>query len=282
MFGVDPRQVVEVAVRAEHLGFDGVWLGDHVVAPLEFGSEHPYDTPQRPLPVIRPDVPLHDIWVTLSVIAGATSDLRLTTAVLVLPMRPPLLTAQAAATLQRLSGGRFTLGVGSGWLAEEYEALGADFASRGARMDEMLEILGRAMEGGPFDFEGRWYSFRSLQICSERVEVPLVFGGSSPRALARAARHGDGWYNPSAFGLERCAEIREAIERRRAAQGTDDRPFTYHLKLPLPCDRTTVARYRRQGFDELVVPMGDVWQRQSPALEDKLRDIEALARELLP
>ncbi|GAA1217179.1 TIGR03619 family F420-dependent LLM class oxidoreductase [Prauserella alba] len=198
---MDPAALGELAVLAEQLGYRAAWLPDHLLPPGPFGRVHGG---------------VYEPLVTLAHLAGHTRQLRLGTSVLVLPLREPFSVAKQAATLHRLSGGRLTLGVGTGWDATEFAAVGADFAARGANTDETLALL-RELFAGRDPVEG--HVFEPVP----RTPVPLMVGGGSEGALRRAARFADEWQavgiGPEEFG-RRAARLRELAGAGRQVQPT--------------------------------------------------------------
>src|SRR5438552_13802002 len=147
LFGLPPAEYAPLVVRAEELGFEAIWLADHLITPLEYAATYPYDDSGRPS--YRPETPLADVWVTLGHLAALTKNIRLGTGVYILPLRNPFVTARAAMWAQSLSGGRLLFGVGTGWQREEFEVVGEQFDRRGARMDEILAIFEKLWSGGP-------------------------------------------------------------------------------------------------------------------------------------
>jgi probable F420-dependent oxidoreductase len=192
-YGTSPAEVVAIAQEAERAGYLGMWLGEHALRPERYESSHAYSAAgAADHVVVGQHIPAADLWVTLGAIAAVTTRPELGSGVYILPLRHPLGTATATATLQALCGGRFHLGVGSGWLAEEFDAFGLDFRTRGTRMNEIVKVLRMLWQGRPAAFEGRFFRFRLLEITDTPVTVPLVFGGKSPQAVRRAAQFGDG------------------------------------------------------------------------------------------
>src|SRR3954469_19721494 len=157
-YNISAGELVDLAGAADELGFDSLWLGEHIVLPLEYETEHPTtqyaDHRHHKGPIVDPSTTLVDPLVALSAAAAATRRIKLATGIYILPLRPPLVTARMTATLHDVSGGRFLLGVGSGWLEEEFDALGVPFAERGARFDEAIELLRLSWSGAPFRFDG--------------------------------------------------------------------------------------------------------------------------------
>jgi alkanesulfonate monooxygenase SsuD/methylene tetrahydromethanopterin reductase-like flavin-dependent oxidoreductase (luciferase family) len=277
LYGNDPDHILRLASAADRLGFDRIWLGEHVVAPLGFETEHPYGEAGRPTPVTA-ESRLYDVWLLAGMILGATTELEVATGVLQLPLRHPLLTARAVASAWELSGGRFMLGVGVGWMAEEYAALDVPFSERGRRYGEILDILQSLLAGGPVEHHGDHYEFDRLTITDKSLPVPLVFGGTSAVAYRRAAVRGDGWYNPGTSSLADCVVSRASIEAIRREHGLVD-PFTYHVRLKGGVEPPDLARYHDAGFESLVIPWQALWSATDLdiTLEAKLHALERTA-----
>jgi probable F420-dependent oxidoreductase len=197
--------ILAIARHGEALGFRYATMADHVVFPTSVQSKYPY--------AASGNHPSHgDALEALSLVnfvAGATSTLRLVTSVLILPHRNPVLTAKIVATADVLSGGRVTLGIGVGWLREEFQALGAaDFDRRGAVSDEYVAIFKRLWSPGPVSFQGQFYRFDSLRCEPLPIQTPhppIWVGGHSKVALRRTARYADGWHP---LGTVATAELR--------------------------------------------------------------------------
>jgi probable F420-dependent oxidoreductase len=200
---VGPERIVGLAQRAEELGLEGVWLPDHLLPPVDYGET--YGGVYEPL-------------VTLAHIAAATTRIRLGTSVLLLALRNPFVVAKQAATLDRLSQGRFTLGVGLGWEQEEFRNLGVDFADRAGRVDEGLRLLRHLFRQGHGPFTGERFGFQT-GVFAPRPSggLQVMVGGTSDAALRRAARWADVWQSPpmapEAFA-ERVARLRASTQRR--------------------------------------------------------------------
>jgi len=195
LFRLRPERVAAVARHAEGLGFESVWVPEHLVLPTHITSRYPY-APDGVAP-FSPDAPHLDPLVLLTHVAAATARIRLGTSVYLLPLRHPLVTARLAMSLDVLSGGRLTLGVGVGWLAEEFQAAGIDFQTRAARTRECVRALRTLWTETEPEFHGRFFSFGPLRFEPKPVQQPhppIVFGGETEAALRRAAALGDGWY----------------------------------------------------------------------------------------
>lgn len=187
--------LIPFAQLVERLGYDSLWVIDHVVMASEQRSPYPYST-DGSLPFSRLDDLLEPISV-LTYVAAVTSRIKLGTAVLILPMRPPVLLAKMIATLDHLSNGRYIFGVGTGWWKEEFEVLGVPFKERGKRLDEQIALMTRLWSGEPVDFSGSFYDVPGW-VCRPRTRQqphpPIWIGGVTRPAMRRAARLGDAWH----------------------------------------------------------------------------------------
>ena len=184
------QDVIECARAAEAREYRSIIVSDHVLT-MDF------DKASYPAGTFPPSVPWFDPFVLLGVIAGATSTIRLETGIAVLPYRPAIQQAQAVATLDFLSGGRFQYGVGLGWMQEEFEALDVPFAERGRRVDEHLEFMKLLWSGSDAGFHGEFTDLargRLHPLPAQRPHPPILIGGESPAAMRRVARHGNGFY----------------------------------------------------------------------------------------
>ncbi len=222
MIGADPGDWNRLARVAEQVGFDSVAVSDHVVYPSYLESKYPY-TPDG-VPQFSPDEHWPDVWVAIASMAAVTERLRFMTNVYVLPLRNPFVVAKAVGTAAYLSGGRVALGIGAGWMREEFDLLEQPFGRRGKRMDEMVDVLHRLWEGGMQEFHGDFYDFEPLEMKpAPPAQVPVYIGGHSEIAFERAARN-DGWlgmyYTPEQL-IEHC----ETLDRAREDAGRADRHF---------------------------------------------------------
>jgi probable F420-dependent oxidoreductase len=242
----DPEVAAAVARAAEAAGFESLWTAEHVVLPDP-------QTPDSPIPA---QTPLLDPTVALAHVAAHTRSIRLATGIIILPQRNPVVLAKALASVDVVSGGRLILGVGAGYLQSEYQALGVPFEGRGERMDEYIEAI-RALwvEKRP-RFQGRYVAFEGIDAQPRPVQQPhppIVLGGTSPPALRRAARCGNGWYG-FALDLETTASC---IAQLREAQEKVDRPGELGpLEITLtpagPLDEESLARLAELGVHRVV------------------------------
>lgn len=184
-------QLVPLARSCEEAGFHGVFLSDHVFVPGQLESKYPYSPDGSP--PFTPATEHPEPWAAICAMAQATTRLWFSTAVYLAPLRHPLHVAKSLATASVLSGGRVALGTGVGWVREEFEVLGKDFRTRGAQLDEAIEVLRKVWKGGLVEHHGRHFDFPPLASEPRPVApVPIWIGGTSDGALRRAARQ-DGW-----------------------------------------------------------------------------------------
>ena len=204
---------LEVCRRADAAGFESLWGGEHVIMPTSIESAYPY-TPDGKIPA-EPETPIPDPLIWLAFAAAAAPGLRLGTCILIVPQRNPLILAKELATLDRLSGGRVELGLGVGWMKEEFDALGVPWERRGARNDEYIDAM-RALWAGPHaEFHGDFVDFAPA-TCSPRPiqeRIPILVGGDSEAAISRAVRIADGYF-PGEGDINRLTGL---IERLRIA-----------------------------------------------------------------
>ncbi len=223
--GSSPEGAVAVATAAEAGGFETIWTVEHVVVPSGYESKYPYD-PSGKMAGGAEVFDLPDPLIWLSFVAASTERIRLGTGVLVLPQRNVVVTAKEIATLDHLSGGRVTLGVGAGWLAEEFAALGVPFDDRGKRFDEYIDVLRElwapAKDPEKSTVAGDYVSFEECISRPRPVNgtVPIVIGGHTRTAARRAARRGDGFMPGNASADELTAAF-DALRAECAAIGRD-------------------------------------------------------------
>lgn len=193
LFGM-PDGARALAEAADEFGVESLWTVEHVVVPKDYASPYPYSaTGRMPGPE---ESPIPDPLTFLAYVAAASTRVRLATGILILPQRSPVILAKECATLDVLSGGRLTLGVGIGWLAEEFEAIGVPFEERVERTEESIQAL-RALWSSDETFEGHYYRFREARSYPKPVQpggVPIVIGGHTKAAARRAGRLGDGFF----------------------------------------------------------------------------------------
>lgn len=211
---------LEICRRAEAGGFESIWGGEHVIMPDAIDSKYPY-TPDGKIPA-EPETPIPDPLVWLAFAAAAAPTLKLGTCILIVPQRNPLILAKELATLDRLSGGRVELGLGVGWMKEEFDALGIPWERRGARNDEYIAAM-RALWSGPHaEYHGEFVDFDPV-TCSPRPvngNIPVIVGGDSPAAIRRAANIADGYF-PGEGDAERLGQLIQKVKQATEDAGRD-------------------------------------------------------------
>ncbi|HVH19139.1 MAG TPA: TIGR03619 family F420-dependent LLM class oxidoreductase [Myxococcota bacterium] len=259
-----PQHHLEATLEAERLGYESVWMADHLAFPLSMsGSPHV----GAELPPVPPETPVFDTFGWLCFLAGRTSRIRLGTNVYLLALRHPFAAARAVQTLDLVSGGRAEIGVGAGWLREEWRAAGLDPRSRGRRLDEALAVCQRLWSESAVEHHGHFYDFAPVAFEPKPLQKPwppIHVGGDSERALARAARH-DGW-----IGLvetpDAAARFVARLRALRREAGREHARFevTLHGR-----DVDVLAPWEDAGVDRLVI---SPWQR-SRDWQDGLRRV---------
>ncbi|MEV4839223.1 TIGR03619 family F420-dependent LLM class oxidoreductase [Nonomuraea sp. NPDC049486] len=240
-----------IAETAEQEGFHGLWIPDHVVSPTMTDGKYPYSAHGRPS--FDPATPFADPLVMAGHLAAATSRIRLGIGVYVLPLRHPLIAARSVMSAQELSGGRLVLGVGVGWMRTEFESLDQEFSGRGGRTEEMLDVMRRAWTGEPVRHEGRWYSFPELTVAPPvTAPVPVLIGGASERALARAVQHGEGWYGPPGTA-DQTATYVTALQAELERQGRERSSFHIVARAPEDEPLAGVRALAERDVDEVVL-----------------------------
>ncbi len=230
-----------VARALEENGFDDVALSDHVVHPERIATPYPYTADGKPRWEPFTDWP--DPWVSIGAMAAVTERLRFVTAVYVLPMRNPFVVAKAIGTAAVISKNRVTLGVGTGWMEDEFDLLEQPFRRRGKRTDEMIEVLRKLWAGGMVEHHGEFYDFDRLEMSPAPTEpVPILVGGLSERALHRAAFVGDGWISD----WHTTEELRRYIERL-----TELRKDSPRARTPMTILVSCMDAFDREGYARL-------------------------------
>jgi probable F420-dependent oxidoreductase len=244
----------EVARTAERAGVATLWSAEHVVLFDRYDSAYPY-APDGAFP-LGADADWLDPFIALTFAAAVTSRIRLATGICLVPEHNPLILAKTVASLDRLAGGRFALGVGIGWSAEEFRALGIPFEGRARRTREYVEVMRKLWSDGVASHDGEFVRFEragSFPKPAQGAKVPVIFGGESEAALRRVAECGDGWYG---FNLDpgtasgRIARLWQLLaERGRPAADVEliVSPYTKRIS------RDDLARYRDLGVSEVVM-----------------------------
>ena len=242
---------VELAQAAEAAGFESIWTVEHVVVPHGYQSRYPYAASGRMGSGLE-DFPIPDPLIWLAYIASATRTIKLGTAILILPQRNPVVTAKAVATLDSLAGGgRVLLGIGVGWLAEEFAVLGVPFEDRGPRTDDYVGAMRALWSQECATYHGRFVSFDQVfcrPLPPER-RIPIIVGGDTVPAARRAGRLGDGYFPARNVTDEVFDEMRRAAE----AAGRD--PASIEITMSAPAEPSEIEALGRRGIGRVAVPV---------------------------
>ena len=267
----DPAGAKRLALLAEAAGFDSIFCVEHVVWPTNYTSTYPY-APTGRLPG-GPQSRMPDPLIWMAYIAAVTTRLRLMTAVVILPQRNPLLLAKEIATLDYMSGGRIELGIGVGWLKEEFAALGVPFEQRGKRADEYVAAMRALWAADDVSFAGEFVNFTGMNCNPKPVagRVPIIIGGHSEAAAKRAGRLGDGFF-PSIGSQVDILPLLDLV--RRTAEANERDPATVELITGCPGalpkagtdPRAAVEERIARGVGRVALPISAFM----PDLEDSL------------
>jgi probable F420-dependent oxidoreductase len=244
-----PEDLVPLARAGDEHGWSTLSVSDHLINPVETRSTYPYtkDGTRR----WDMGTPWPDPWITIGHLAAVTQRLRFLTTVYILPARTPVHVAKQVGTAAVLSGNRVGLGIGMGWMEEEFDAMGTPFAKRGKRADEMLEVLRKLWTGEVVEHHGEFFDVPPLEMLPAPTEpVPVYVGGVSEAALRRAARH-DGWVS-DLHTIEELAAIRAQIERYREEYGRTDVPFSVFGSARDAWDLDGYRRVHEAGVTHLI------------------------------
>jgi probable F420-dependent oxidoreductase len=266
---LNPAFFVDCTLEAERLGFESVWLPEHLIFTSRMSrSPHPGETH----PPVPPTTPIFDAFAYLAYLAGRTERVRLGTHVYNVGLRHPFVTARAVQTLDLVSGGRLEFGVGASWLEEEWVAAELDFSTRGRRVDEALTVCKRLWTEPEVSHHGEWFSFDGVVFEPKPAQQPwppILVGGESGAALRRAARLGDGWIGMN-HDFESGARQLDRLAAGLAEAGRDPSKFQRCLGGPVT-SRDDVKRWADLGVTRLIVAP---WARSREAIDGMRRFAE--------
>jgi alkanesulfonate monooxygenase SsuD/methylene tetrahydromethanopterin reductase-like flavin-dependent oxidoreductase (luciferase family) len=278
--GAPVEELVVLARKAEEVGFDQVAISDHLARPVTYGSVYPYAG--RVAMPYDPAAEWPDSWTTAAAILASTTTLTVATDVLVLPLRGLLEVANAAATLIRLFGARFRMGIGLGWMREEFEVTGRDFAGRAARADEMITALRCLWSEDRVVTHVRddGSSFACRAALPAARSIPVLIGGDSAAALRRAGRSGDGWIGMQ-YGFDEVEAIVRGLDRELERNGRTRAGFLIQTGVPAAPTRSTRDRLAEMGVTTLLT---SAFGGRGPApctLSDRLDALERFGERFL-
>jgi probable F420-dependent oxidoreductase len=268
---------VPLARAADESGWDTIAVSDHVANPETITSTYPYtkDGGRR----WEPFTEFADPWVAIGAMAAATERLRFTTNVYVLPMRTPFAVAKAVGTAAAISGGRVALGVGMGWMEEEFALLEQPFRQRGRRADEMIEVLRALWAGGWVEHHGEFYDFDRLEMTPAPGDVPVYVGGLSDAALRRAARN-DGWIS-DLHTTEELAAICGRLQEYRTELGREAEPFAVLASCKDAWDLDGYRRLEEVGVTHLVTQPWLFYAGDTTDVQERIDGIRRFAADVI-
>lgn len=268
---------IEIAQYAEQAGFESIWTIEHVVIPAGYQSAYPYSDDGRFGWSEDLDYPDPLMW--LAVIAGATSTIKLGTAILILPQRNPVVLAKELATLDAMSDGRLLFGIGVGWLREEFEAIGVPFAERAARTDETVHAMRTLWTEREASFDGEFVSFDRALCFPKPVQqpgIPVIVGGHSPAAARRAGRLGDGFF-PARATPEDLGPLVEVVHATAIEHGRS--PSDIEITAGSVFDLDSAKRFEDLGADRIMCPL--MLPDLLTGVDDAKRCIDSFSSEIM-
>ena len=268
--------MVGLAQLAESLGLESVWTFEHSIVPNECHSKYPY-SPDGKMGV-KPETNFVDPLIALTAVATQTKTLRLGTGVNILSQANPLYVAKQAASLDFVSDGRFELGVGIGWLREEFQAAGTPFERRGARFDDYIQAMRKLWSGETVEHKSEfldWTDFKSYPVPIQNP-FPVVIGGTKGKAFERTAKYGNGWFAPTASPDQLSPLMAQLGEACAECDRDPSEIEVTAMWFPNPSDLGDVERYQEMGVRRLVVPL-QVLGRGNPA-----ENLQRFAENVLP
>ncbi len=274
-----PDQYLDIARTADECGWDSITAPDHVFYPEVTAGKYPYSPDGNRF--WTPETEWIDPWVSIPAMAAVTKRIRFYTNVLKLAIRQPLLVAKTVGSAAVLSGDRVALGVGLSWMPEEFEYLHEEMKTRGARVDEAIQIIRLVLGGGMVEFHGKHYGFDRLQMSpAPKKPVPIYVGGLTPPALRRAARYGDGWISVVNFAdeiRERVAQLKEF----RHEFGRENGPFVISVLCPDARTEDDIRRLEEMGVTHLQVVPWYLYGGDPSRLDVKLEAVRRYADEMI-
>ena len=242
----EPQTAAKVAVGAEQIGVESLWTAEHVVLP---------DPREAPSPA-DPETPFLHPSTLLAYIANVTEEIKLGTGITLIAQRNPVVLAKEMGSLDVISSGRLLLGIGAGYLHQEFSALGVDFSSRGAKTDESIEIIRTLWNQTNPEYQGKFIQFKNIQAQPRPIQAggpPIIVGGTSPAALRRTVTHGNGWYG-FALDVETTKSVLENLEiaKSRYERGPNLGPISISVTPPSRPNKAMMEEYAAIGVDRYI------------------------------
>ena len=249
------EQIVGLAQLAESVGIESAWTFEHVMVPEDYASKYPYNANGKM--EATPDTNFVDPLIALTAVAAHTKTLKLGTGVNIVSQANPLLLAKQAASLDFVSGGRFMLGAGIGWLREEFDAMGVPFERRGARFDDYMVALKKAWSGEVVEHHSdfiNWSGFKSYPVPTAKTGVPIIIGGVKGKIYERVALHGDGWFLPVSNAAD-LAEKLAPLAAACAAVGRDADSVEISCMWDMQGGLDAIKAFEDAGASRIIVPL---------------------------
>ncbi|WP_308466508.1 LLM class F420-dependent oxidoreductase [Rathayibacter soli] len=275
-----PEAISAFARKAEELGFDSLWMTDHIALPVDIESKYPYREDGKFF--WPPETPYYDTILTLTWAAAATQRIRVGTSVLIASWHQPVNTAKALATLDNLNGGRTICAIGAGWMKEQFEILGAPFSERGARTTEYMRLLRHLWTEDVIDFQGDYFQYSGFKFYPKPISkpsIPLWCGGKSTGVLKRVAAVADGWH-PLYIGPDELETKLTELSGYLAENGRSlaDISLSARPVTQATLDRSTIERYHDLGVSLLIADTSF----EHDTLQGVLDEVSRLADQLMP
>lgn len=269
--------VLTLVPELERLGFDGITLPDHLFVTADIDGRYPYSADGKP--PFEMDTPWPDPLVLIAALGQVTTRLRFMISVQLIALRHPVVLAKAAATTARICNGRLSLGVGVGWLKDEFDVIGVDFHRRGAITDEAIDVMQKLWQPGVAAYDGRFFSFPSLRMEPDPPTIPIVIGGDSDAALRRAVRRGDGYLLPT----RSLDGVPDTLARLRTVLDQHERdPDTLEIWVSaLGASAEQISDLLDPMIDNVTVMPWPHPGKERTSMQEKLEHLERYASEVL-
>jgi len=248
------EHVVGLAQKAEQIGLESVWTFEHAIVPVDYQSKYPYSADGKM--GVTPETPFIDPLIALTLVAANTKKLRLGTGVNILPQVSPLMLAKQSASLDLISGGRFMLGVGIGWLQEEFAAMGVPFEKRGARFDDYITAMRKVWSEDVVEHQSEFVNFTGFKSYPLPVQdpFPVVIGGTKGKAFERIAKYGQGWFAPTPQADQLKDQMKQ-LGDACAAEGRDPKTVEVTCMWVPAMGLDSIAQFEDLGVSRLVAPL---------------------------
>jgi probable F420-dependent oxidoreductase len=266
MFLLRPQQIIEVAQQADKLGYEFLSLGEHVITPVSNDSHFPYAGEDDDHADFNANIPFFDVYAVFGYLAAVTQRIKMNVSVSIVPLHDPFHLARSVTTIDIFSGGRFELGIGTGWLKEEFDIMGVDFATRARRLEESLDIMESLFTQPVTSYDGQIFNVPPIGLNPKPItqpHPPFIFGGHAPAALRRAALRGDGWIGVD-LEPEALKPDLETMRRIRADSSRANDPFIIGSGYRKPLTKDLIKRFEDLGVERLMV---SPWTRGREAVD---------------